>query len=165
MSAALLAPPLERDALEQLLPHRRPALLLARATAFERGQSLDAVRTFEPGDPLFAGHFPGLAILPGVHLFEAMAQGAALLFVLTYGQLADDELPVLGSVDGRLLAPVFPGDTIAIQVDAEKMTSTAGIFRARVRAGEREVARATLSLAKSSTSRLAAAAAGAVELP
>ena len=150
------SPPLEAADIERLLPHRAPWRLLDRVPRFEPGASLEAVRTVPPDGPLTAGHFPGFPLLPGVLLFEAMAQAAALLFALTYGPPQPGEVPVLGAVDGRLLAAVFPGDVVEVHVDAERMTSTAGLFQARARVGARTVGRGSLSLAKTSAERLRA---------
>lgn len=60
------------------LPHRPPFLFLDDVTAIEPGQSAAAIKTFEPAEPFFAGHFPGAPIVPGVILTEALAQLAGI---------------------------------------------------------------------------------------
>lgn len=70
--------------IQRLLPHRPPLLLVDRVEAFARAPApaLRASRCFGAGEPFFAGHFPGLPIVPGVLLLEGLAQAAALLRIL-----------------------------------------------------------------------------------
>ena len=44
----------------------------------EPGISAECATTFEPDDPMFAGHFPGDPLVPGVILTEALAQTAGI---------------------------------------------------------------------------------------
>ncbi len=60
------------------LPHRPPFLFLDAVTDLEPGTSARATKTFDPADPVFAGHFPGAPIVPGVLLTEALAQLAGI---------------------------------------------------------------------------------------
>jgi 3-hydroxyacyl-[acyl-carrier-protein] dehydratase len=54
-------------------------------------------------DPNLRGHFPGLAIYPGVFIIEALCQVMALA-------VHDDRGPVLRRIESaRFLAPLFDG--------------------------------------------------------
>lgn len=69
---------------QRLLPHRPPLLLVDRIEAFTAAAPprLRASRCFTANEPLLAGHFPGLPIVPGALLLEGLAQAAALLWIL-----------------------------------------------------------------------------------
>ena len=105
-------------------------------------------------DIFFLGHFPGRAILPGALLLEGMAQCCVLLFQLAYAPLAEGELAVFGSVNGRFLKAVEPGDQVVYEVEAVKMTPEMGLFKVVARVGEQTVARAELSMGKKRSTEL-----------
>jgi 3-hydroxyacyl-[acyl-carrier-protein] dehydratase len=44
----------------------------------ERGRSVEARTSFAKNNPMFAGHFPGNPLVPGVILTEALAQAAGI---------------------------------------------------------------------------------------
>lgn len=60
------------------LPHREPFVFVERVISLQPGESAEAVKTFAPETPFFAGHFPGQPVVPGVILAEALAQTAGL---------------------------------------------------------------------------------------
>ena len=60
------------------LPHRAPFIFVDEVVAREPGESATCRKTFPPGEPFFAGHFPGDPLVPGVILTEALAQTAGI---------------------------------------------------------------------------------------
>jgi 3-hydroxymyristoyl/3-hydroxydecanoyl-(acyl carrier protein) dehydratase len=105
---------------QRLIPHRPPLLLVDRVDGFERApRSLRACRHVSANDPIFLGHFPALAIYPGVLVLEGLAQTAAILRVLTElerkaveaGGSSDDVISALHNLElGHRLDPRFrPG--------------------------------------------------------
>src|SRR5260370_2753265 len=64
----------------KILPHRYPLLLIDRVLELERKIRIVAIKNVTINEPFFVGHFPGLPIMPGVLIIEAIAQaGGALL--------------------------------------------------------------------------------------
>ena len=75
------------DVIQILLPHRRPLLMVDRVVSYVRRPrpTLVAWRHVSANEEVFAGHFPGLHLWPGVYTIEGMGQTCQLLYVL--GQL------------------------------------------------------------------------------
>lgn len=72
------------DVIEELIPHRRPFLMIDRITGYARAPqpSLWASRHISANEDVFAGHFPGLHLWPGVYTIEGMGQACNALAVL-----------------------------------------------------------------------------------
>lgn len=67
------------------------------------------IRVFiDPDLPLFAGHFPGNPLLPGVVQLDCVVSAAALVFQ----ELGEDRFAGLASL--KFKAPVRPGDQVSI---------------------------------------------------
>src|SRR3954468_16258100 len=60
------------------LPHRPPFVFVKEVVNVEPGVAAECATRFEPNDPMFAGHFPGNPLVPGVILTEALAQTAGI---------------------------------------------------------------------------------------
>ena len=80
-SASVRGVHIGRDEIERLIPHRDPFLFVDTITEIDLDSSrIRGQRFINPSDPVFAGHFPGHAVYPGVLLVETMAQfGLCLL--------------------------------------------------------------------------------------
>jgi 3-hydroxyacyl-[acyl-carrier-protein] dehydratase len=134
--------------LRALLPQQFPLVMVDRVLEHQRGTRLVAIKNVSGNDIFFLGHFPGRAILPGALIFEGMAQCCILLFQLRYAPLGADEVAVFGSVNGRFLKVVEPGDQLVYEAESVKMTPEMGLFKVTARVGETVVARAELSMGK-----------------
>jgi len=60
------------------LPHRPPFVFVRKLLACDPGVSAECETFFAADDPMFAGHFPGDPLVPGVILTEALAQTAGI---------------------------------------------------------------------------------------
>src|SRR5258708_10010354 len=67
------------------LPHRYPIILVDRVVQVEPGRRIVALKNVSINEPVFAGHFPGYPVMPGVLILEALAQAAAILSIVTLG--------------------------------------------------------------------------------
>ena len=68
-----------RDIMD-MLPHRYPFLLIDRIVELdtEAGRVV-ALKNVTANEPQFTGHFPGVPVMPGVLIIEAMAQACAII--------------------------------------------------------------------------------------
>ena len=68
------------------LPHRYPFLLIDRIVEYEEMKRIVAIKNVTINEPFFQGHFPGIPIMPGVLIIEAMAQAGGFLVFRTLVQ-------------------------------------------------------------------------------
>ena len=101
-----------------LLPHRYPFLMVDRVTGFEAGERLFGYKNVTCNEPFFQGHFPGLPVMPGVLMCEALAQAGGLLTLLSEPELTEGAKVFLftGIDKVRFRRPVSPGDRLDFEV-------------------------------------------------
>jgi 3-hydroxyacyl-[acyl-carrier-protein] dehydratase len=108
---------LDIQEIQEYLPHRYPFLLVDRVVECEPGVRLLAYKNVTYNEPFFTGHFPGLSIMPGVLIIEALAQTTGLLA----GQTQPDVLGkgktyyLVGLDKVRFKRPVVPGDKLMLE--------------------------------------------------
>lgn len=130
----------------QILPHRYPFLFVDRITELEPGKRAVGIKNVTGNESFFPGHFPGYPVMPGVLVIEALAQVAAVA-VLTLESYRG-RIPLFAGIDNaRFKRPVFPGDTLRLEVEILKLKATVGKARGRARVGEEIVAEAELIFA------------------
>lgn len=109
-------PVLDIQAIEKILPHRYPFLLVDRIVELE-DMRVVALKNVSANEPFFNGHFPGMKVMPGVLIVEAMAQAAAVL-VLNRVPDRENKIVFFASItEAKFRRPVVPGDQMRIEVD------------------------------------------------
>ena len=103
---------MNRDEIQEILPHREPMLLIDEAFLNEDGSATAFYKV--RGDEFFLqGHFPGNPIVPGVIQCEMMAQSACIMF--EEQMRGKSATPVYTGLDKvRFRGMIKPGDTIRI---------------------------------------------------
>ena len=115
---------MERSEIEAMIPHRPPFLWIDRVEELEPGVRCVALKFVDPKDPIFAGHFPGEPILPGVLIIEAVAQTAGVMLGSVSARTAHETeggVALLAAVNRfKFLKPVTPGQEL--RIETKKLT-------------------------------------------
>jgi 3-hydroxyacyl-[acyl-carrier-protein] dehydratase len=123
--------------------HRFPIIMVDKVLEVIPGERIKAQKNVTGNEIFFMGHFPSYAIMPGVFIIESLAQSAALLLDITE---KTNKLKLLGVVnDMRLLLPVYPGDTMTMEVNIVTQTRDMALVEGMVMVDEKVVAKGKLS--------------------
>jgi 3-hydroxyacyl-[acyl-carrier-protein] dehydratase len=103
-------------------PHRPPFLLLDRVLELDPPAHAVGLKNVTIAEPWFAGHFPQVAILPGVLVTECLAQLAGVLIAAeeaaTPGGASADGIGVLAEIKQfRFRRRIVPGDQVRLEVE------------------------------------------------
>jgi 3-hydroxyacyl-[acyl-carrier-protein] dehydratase len=128
------------------LPHRPPFVFVRQVAQLVAGEMAECTTHFEPNDPMFAGHFPGNPLVPGVILTEALAQTAGIAAASGYPENARPLFLLSAIRSMKFPAAARPGEEIRLR--AEKLAQVAELLQFSVRAsvGEQVVAEGQLVL-------------------
>ncbi len=124
----------------QLIPHRPPFLFVDEIVS-QTGEALVARRTWRAEEDFYQGHYPGAPITPGVLLCESVFQTGALLLALKFtGSGKPAGVPLLAKVENvRFRSPVYPGDTITIEVKINEIAGGFYLMSGHIKNGEKRV--------------------------
>jgi 3-hydroxyacyl-[acyl-carrier-protein] dehydratase len=133
----------------KILPHRYPFLLIDRVLELKRKERIVAIKNVTINEPFFTGHFPGLPIMPGVLIVEAIAQAGGALLLTEVEDRHDKVMVFTGIERAKFRRPVSPGDQLRLEVEVKGWRSVPGMTAAKMQGyayvGEKRVAEALVS--------------------
>jgi 3-hydroxyacyl-[acyl-carrier-protein] dehydratase len=135
---------MNRAAIEAVLPHRDPMLLIDEVVEMVPGERVVATKTVTEED--CAGHFPGNPIMPGVKMVEALAQCGAVA-VLSQPENRGKLALFAGIDDIRFKRIVRPGEVLDLSCEVEAVRGPVGRGKVRASVAGELAVRGTLTFA------------------
>ena len=135
---------LDKAAIEAVLPHRDPMLLIDEVIELVPGERVVARKTVTELD--CAGHFPGNPIMPGVKMVEALAQCGAVA-VLSQEENRGKLALFAGIDDVRFKRIVRPGDILTLECNVEVARGPVGRGKVKATVDGKLAVRGTLTFA------------------
>ena len=120
--------PLDHAAIESILPHRYPFLLVDRIIELEVDKRIVGIKNVSLNERYLSHSASGSPVLPPTILTEAVAQVGAILV------LAKPEnrqrIPFFAGIERvRYRRPVHPGDVVVIEADVVRLRSRMGLLK------------------------------------
>ena len=138
--------PLDHAAIERILVHRYPFLLVDRVTELEIDRRIVGIKNVSSNDHYLSREANGASVFPPTLLTESIAQVGAILI------LAKPEnrqrLPLLAGIRRfRFRRPVLPGDVVEIEAVVVRLGSRMGVLEGSARVGGKVVAEGMMTCA------------------
>lgn len=124
--------PLDYSAIERILPHRYPFLLVDRVTAFEPDQRIVGIKNVSLNERYLWHGKNSLPVLPPTILTEAIAQVGAIL-ILSKPENAEKLIFFMGIERVRYRKTVHPGDVVEIEAVVKRLRSRMGVLSGTAR--------------------------------
>lgn len=136
-------PELDIVAIQDILPHRYPFLLVDRILELEETRIV-GLKNVTATEPHFQGHFPDFPVMPGVLIVECMAQTAG---VLVLSQIPDrkNKVVLLTTIEAaKFRKPVIPGDQLRVEMTVISKRASVAKMRGVARVNNVVVAECTV---------------------
>jgi 3-hydroxyacyl-[acyl-carrier-protein] dehydratase len=136
------------DQVTERIPHRPPFLFIDEILS-ETPDGLVARRTWRAQESFYLGHYPSAPITPGVLLCEAVFQAGALYLSRNGGAgQGRGAVPLLVKIGGaRFRNPVYPGDTVTIEVKKKELAAGFFAMSGSMRRGDTRIMSVDFSVA------------------
>jgi len=138
--------PLDYSAIEMILPHRYPFLLVDRITELEIDKRIVGIKNVSRNERYLSREADGSTVLPPTILTEAVAQVGAIMI------LAKPEnrqrLPLFRGIKRvRYRRPVRPGDVVEIEAVVVGLRSRMGLLKGIARVNGQPVIEGIMTFA------------------
>lgn len=138
--------PLDNAAIERILPHRYPFLLVDRITEFEIDKRIVGIKNVSLNERYLSDRRGRSPVLPPTILTEAVAQVGAILILAKSENR--QKLPFFTGIERvRYLRPVHPGDVVVIEAEVVRLRSRMGRLKGFARVGDDVVIDGTMTFA------------------
>jgi 3-hydroxyacyl-[acyl-carrier-protein] dehydratase len=138
--------PLDTSAIERILPHRYPFLLVDKIIEFEPDKRIVGVKNVSINEPYLARPANGRPALPPTILTEAVAQVGAIL-ILAKPENKDLLIFFRGIERVRFRRTVHPGDQVIIEANVKRLRSRMGVLDGRATVNGKVVVNGTMTFA------------------
>jgi len=138
--------PLDYTAIERILPHRYPFLLVDRVTELEPDRRIVGVKNVSLNERSLWQGTDGQPVLPPTILTEAIAQTGAIL-ILSKPENREKLIFFMGIERVRFRRPVHPGDVVEIEAVVKRLRSRMGVLSGAARVGGAVVCDGTMTFA------------------
>jgi 3-hydroxyacyl-[acyl-carrier-protein] dehydratase len=125
--------------IQDIIVHRYPFLLVDRIDEIEPMKRAVGIKNVTSNEPFFEGYCPGLLIMPGVLILEAMSQVGGIAILYPYenrGTLAY----TCGIDKVKFKRNVVPGDQLRMVAEVIRMRSNMGRIWAKAFVDDKMVA-------------------------
>ena len=138
--------PLDYTAIERILPHRYPFLLVDRITDFEADKRIVGIKNVSLNERYLAHGDGDRPVLPPTILTEAIAQVGAIM-ILAKPENREKLIFFMGIEKVRYRRPVYAGDQVVIEALVRRLRSRMGMLRGIARVDGRVVVEGTMTFA------------------
>jgi 3-hydroxyacyl-[acyl-carrier-protein] dehydratase len=130
----------------KILPHRYPFLLVDRIIYLNLEENtIIGQKNVTVNEQFFQGHFPGVPIMPGVLILEALAQTGG---VLVHKKGYCEKIAVLLNInDVKFRRPVVPGDVLTLHAVGLHISSKGGRVQAKAMVNDQLAVEALIGFA------------------
>lgn len=141
-----LATILDAKKIAQILPHRYPLLLVDRIVHLDLEENtIIGQKNVTMNEQFFTGHFPGVPIMPGVLILEALAQTGG---ILVHQKLQTEKIAVLLTINNaKFRKPVIPGDVLFLHIGGMHVSFKGGKVMAKAMVNDQVVVEAEIGFA------------------
>jgi 3-hydroxyacyl-[acyl-carrier-protein] dehydratase len=138
--------PLDSAAIERILPHRYPFLLVDRVTEFEPDKRIVGIKNVSLSER-YLSHVEGEPpAVPPTILTEAVAQVGAIMILAKPENR--EKLPLFMGIERvRYRRPVYAGDVVEIEATVRRLRSRMGVLRGIARVAGKVVVEGTMTFA------------------
>jgi len=138
--------PLDHAAIERILPHRYPFLLVDRVIEFETDRRIVGIKNVSLNERYLAHPAGERPVLPPTVLTEAVAQVGAIM-ILAKPENREKLIYFMGIERVRFRRSVHPGDVVVIEAVVKRLRSRMGLLQGVARVDGKVVGEGTMTVA------------------